>query len=421
MSYTLIKNGTLINGNGGTPITNAAVLIEDNYIVAAGPEDTIKIPNEYLNVIDAEENFILPGFIDVHVHLMTEGFGREETLYTPHSLYFYNALDFMKKTIDAGVTSARDAGLADVGVKIALENGQITGPRLQISISPLTITGGHFDFWLTSGFDVKPMYPGFPDGIADGAEGVRKKVREVMRAGADFIKVMVTGGVISANDRPEHPQFTPEELDIIVEESKFRELQVVAHAHGTRGIINAVKAGVNSIEHGTCLDDESIGLMLEKNTYLVPTFLAMKINKEMAEDESSSIPDWSREDAIRMEKVHENNIRRAYNAGVKIVMGTDSGVVPHGQNLKELGYFCDMGMDPMEAILAGTKRAAESLGWDDKVGTVEKGKFADIVISKTNPLKNIKSLGNPDNIILVIKDGTIVKNTFTNPYKELKI
>jgi imidazolonepropionase-like amidohydrolase len=291
-----------------------------------------------------------------------------------------------------------------------VDNGLIIGPRLQISVSPLTITGGHFDFWLSSGFDVKPMYPSLPDGIADGVEEVRKAVREVIRAGADFVKVMVTGGVISPNDRPEHPQFTQDELEVIVEEANFRELQVVAHAHGKQGIINAVKAGVNSIEHGTCIDDECIGLMLDNNTYLVPTFVAMKVNKKMAEEKDPSLPEWSRDDAIRMEKVHGKNIKNAYKSKVKIVMGTDSGVIPHGNNLKELGYLCDMGMDPMEAILAGTRRAAESLKWDHKVGTVEEGKLADIVISKEDPIKNIKSLGNPDNIIFVLKDGIIIKN-----------
>jgi imidazolonepropionase-like amidohydrolase len=410
MSYTLIKNGTLINGNGGSPVNDGAVLIKDNYIIAAGPENSLKIPDDNLEVIDAKKSFILPGFIDTHVHLMTEGFSREDILYTPHSLYFYNALEFMKKTIDAGVTSVRDAGLADLGVKQAVDNGLIIGPRLQISVSPLTITGGHFDFWLSSGFDVKPMYPSLPDGIADGVEEVRKAVREVIRAGADFVKVMVTGGVISPNDRPEHPQFTQDELEVIVEEANFRELQVVAHAHGKQGIINAVKAGVNSIEHGTCIDDECIGLMLDNNTYLVPTFVAMKVNKKMAEEKDPSLPEWSRDDAIRMEKVHGKNIKNAYKSKVKIVMGTDSGVIPHGNNLKELGYLCDMGMDPMEAILAGTRRAAESLKWDHKVGTVEEGKLADIVISKEDPIKNIKSLGNPDNIIFVLKDGIIIKN-----------
>jgi imidazolonepropionase-like amidohydrolase len=341
---------------------------------------------------------------------MTESFGREETLYTPLSLYFYNAIERMQRTLNAGVTSVRDAGLADAGLKLAVEKGIIVGPRIQISISPLSISGGHFDFWLNSGFDIRPRYPGYPEGIADGPEEVRRTVRKIMRAGAEVVKVMVTGGVISANDRPEYPQFTPEELKVIVEEASYRNLQVVAHAHGKQGIKNAITAGVNSIEHGTCLDDECIGLMLSNGTFLVPTFLAMKVNKELALDETSNIPDWSRDDAIRMENVHENNIRNAYKAGVKIVMGTDSGVVPHGRNLEELGYMYDMGMKPMETIVASTKRASESLGWEDRVGTIEEGKLADIVICKEDPLTNIKSLGNPNNILMVIKDGKMVKN-----------
>ena len=398
MSCTLINNGTLINGNGGPPVENAAVLIEDDHIVAAGYEEHIKIPVSNIKRINVNGNYILPGFIDAHVHIMTDGFDREETVYTPHSLYFFNAIERMHKTINAGVTSARDAGLADVGVKLAVDSGVITGPRLQISISPLTITGGHFDFWLSSGLDIKPMYPGFPNGVSDGVDEVRKTVREILRAGADFIKVMVTGGIISANDHPENTQFTTSELDAIVNEASYKNVQVVAHAHGSQGIKNAVNAGVNSIEHGTCIDDECIELMLSNNTYLVPTFIAMKYNKEQAEDKTSKIPDWGREDAIRMEKVHGNNIKKAYKAGVKMVMGTDSGVVPHGRNLEELGYMCDMGMNPMESIVAGTKTAAESLGWADHIGTIEKGKLADIVICKTDPLTDIKSLGNPNNI-----------------------
>jgi imidazolonepropionase-like amidohydrolase len=410
MSYTLIKNGTLINGTGGTPIKDAAVLIKDHIISAIGSEESIKIPDKNVNIVDAKGGFILPGFIDAHVHLMTDGFGREETIYTPLSLYFYNVIERMQRTLNAGVTTVRDAGLADVGVKLAVEKGIIIGPRMQISVAPLSITGGHFDFMLNSGFDIKPTYPGYPDGIADGPEEVRKAVRKIMRAGAEVIKVMVTGGIISANDHPEYPQFTPEELNVIVEEAGYRNLQVFAHAHGKQGLINAVNAGMDSIEHGTCIDDECIGLMLSKGTYLVPTLIAMKINKERALDEASDIPEWSREDSIRMEGVHEKNIKNAYKSGVKIVMGTDSGVVPHGRNLEELGYLVDIGMDPMEAIIAGTKRAAESLGWIDKIGTLEENKLADLVISKQNPLKHIKSLGNPDNILMVIKDGKIVKN-----------
>ena len=410
MSYTFIKNGTLINGTGEIPLANAALLIKDNIIVAAGPEESIKLPDTNLNIIDAQEGFILPGFIDVHVHLMTDSFGREETIYNPLSLYFYNALERMQHTLDAGVTTVRDAGLADVGLKLAVEKGVVVGPRIQISVSPLSISGGHFDFMLNSGFDIKPIYPGYPDGIADGPDEVRKAVRKIMRAGAEVIKVMVTGGVISANDHPEYPQFTPEELNVIVEEARYRNLQVFAHAHGKQGLINAVKAGMNSIEHGTCIDEECIDLMLSKGTYLVPTLIAMKINKERALDETSDIPDWSRDDSIRIEGIHEKNMKKAHKAGVKIVMGTDSGVVPHGRNLEELGYLCDIGMDPMEAIIAGTKSGAESLGWEDKIGTLEEKKLADLVISKKDPLNDIKSLGNPDNILMVMKDGIIVKN-----------
>jgi imidazolonepropionase-like amidohydrolase len=410
MSYTFIKNGTLIDGNGGNPIQNAAVLIDDHQIIDAGPENSIKIPDINVDIIDAKNCFILPGFIDTHVHIMTDDFGRDETLYNPLSMYFYKAIERMQSILNAGVTTVRDAGLADVGIKLAVEKGIIIGPRMQISITPLSITGGHFDFWLNSGFDIKPTYPGFPDGIADGPEEVRKTVRKVMRAGAEVIKVMVTGGIISANDRPEYPQFTTEELDIIVEEAGYRNLQVFAHAHGKQGLINAVNAGVNSIEHGTFLDDNCIDLMLSKGTFLVPTLIAMKINKERALDKNSNIPDWSREDSIRIEKIHENNVKNAYNSGVKIVMGTDSGVIPHGRNLEELGYLYDIGMKPMETLIAGTKRAAECLGWEDKVGTLEKGKLADLIISKENPLTDIKSLGNPKNILLVIKDGTIIKN-----------
>ena len=410
MSYTFIKNGTLINGTGEIPIENAALLIKDNIIVAAGPEELIKLPDTNLNIIDAQEGFILPGFIDVHVHLMTDSFGREETIYNPLSLYFYNALERMQYTLNAGVTTVRDAGLADVGLKLAVEKGVVVGPRIQISVTPLSISGGHFDFMLNSGFDIKPIYPGYPDGIADGPDEVRKAVRKIMRAGAEVIKVMVTGGVISANDHPEYPQFTPEELNVIVEEAGYRNLQVFAHAHGKQGLINAVKAGMNSIEHGTCIDEECIDLMLSKGTYLVPTLIAMKINKERALDETSDIPDWSRDDSIRIEGIHEKNMKKAHKAGVKIVMGTDSGVVPHGRNLEELGYLCDIGMDPMEAIIAGTKSGAESLGWEDKIGTLEEEKLADLVISKKDPLTDIKSLGNPDNILMVVKDGIIVKN-----------
>ena len=408
MAYSLIHNGTLIDGTGNKPIKNAVILIKNDTIEYVGPEDSLNIPSDPVTKIDAEGGYMLPGFIDSHLHLMTKGFHMEDTMYNPLSLFFYNAVENMQLTLNAGVTTVRDAGLADYGVKMAVQKGLINGPRMQISITPLSITGGHFDFWLKSGFDMKISYPGYPDSICDGADGVRRKVREVMRAGAEVIKVMTTGGVMSANDSPEHPQFSMEELKIIVEEAKTRKLKTMAHAHGAEGIKNAVKAGINSVEHGTYMDEEAIQMILEKNVYLIPTLITQKYNKKVAE--SGSMEDYRVEDAIRVADIHRESIEKAYKAGITMAMGTDCGVIEHGVNLQELGLLCEIGMTPTEAIISGTKTAAECLGWQDKIGTLETGKLADVVITKKDPLSDINSLGNPDNIEVVIKDGKLIKD-----------
>lgn len=412
MPYTLIYNGTLIDGNGGESIPNAAILIKNGLIMEVGTEDSIPIPDEEIEKIDAHGMFILPGFIDTHVHIMANGFKMEDTMYDPLSLFFYKGLANLRNTINAGVTTVRDAGLADIGVKKAVEDGLIVGPRLLISVMPLSISGGHFDFCLNSGFDMKLSYPGLPESVCDGKNEVRKRVREILRAGADFIKVMVTGGVMSANDGPEHTQFTVEELKVMVQEGEFHGgVKVMAHGHGVEGIKNALNAGIYSIEHGTYLDDEAIQMMVHQGTYLIPTFVVMKHNKKFAE--AGELPEYGIKQAIEIVDVHDENIRKAYEAGVKIVMGTDCGVVPHGLNLEELEFLCDIGMSPGEAIMAGTKYAAECLKIDDKLGTIEPGKLADIIISKKDPIANIKSLGNPDNIMLVMKEGKVVKDLRT--------
>lgn len=406
--YFLIHNGTLIDGNGGEPVENAAVLIKDRTILDIGQEDSFKVPDGEIKRLDAQGGFILPGFIDCHVHMMFNGFRFENPLYTPLSLYFYEAVRNLEKTLETGVTTARDAGMADYGVKMAVEEGLIIGPRLQISVMPLSITGGHFDLQLKSGKTVKTSYPGLPESVCDGPEEVRKRVREVLRAGAEVVKVMVTGGVISANDSPEHPQFTREELRIIVEEASYRNLPVMAHAHGSSGVKNALNAGIKSIEHGTYLDEECIQLLLENDAWLVATQLAHWSNLELLED--GELPDFSQEDARKVAMNSHKSMKKAYQAGVKIVMGTDSGIAPHGQNLRELGYLCDIGMTPMEAIQAGTKNAAELVGMDKKIGTLEKGKLADVIISQNDPIKDIKSLGSHENIVLVMKEGKVFKD-----------
>ena len=408
MGYTLIHNGTLIDGNGRSPLKNAAVLVQGNKITAVGRKDDIILPNDDITMIDARGGTMLPGLIDTHVHIMFEGMNIPQMMTTPFSLNFYKAQQYMRRTIDAGITSVRDAAGADLGVKQAIEQGYIVGPRLQISITALSITGGHGDGWMPSGsnFDLFPPYPGMPSNICDGVEEVRKKVREVLRAGADIIKVCSTGGVLSPTDHPEFTQFSLEELEVMVQEAAYRRgVKVMSHAQGTEGVKNAVLAGIHSIEHGIFLDDEVIDLMVERGTFLVPTLLAPVAVLEMA-----NMPEYGVRKARETIEIHSESIGKAYRAGVKIAMGTDAAVMPHGTNLRELGLMCSIGMSPMEALVATTKVAAECLGWEDRLGTVEAGKLADIVIAKTDPLADIRSLENNDNIALVMQDGKVLKD-----------
>jgi imidazolonepropionase-like amidohydrolase len=239
---------------------------------------------------------------------------------------------------------------------------------------------------------------------------VRHKVREVLRAGAEVIKVHATGGVLSPTDHPEFTQFSPEELRIMVQEAHYRRgVKVMAHAQGSEGIKNAVRAGIHSIEHGIYLDDEAIELMLEHGTVLVPTLVA-PLGVLEAGERDGSMPEYGVRKAREVVDAHRASITKAYKAGVKIAMGTDAAVVPHGTNGRELGLMCDVGMLPMDVLVASTKTAAECLGWQDRVGTVEAGKLADIVISTVDPLADIHALANNDTIALVMKDGVVVKD-----------
>ncbi len=414
MAFKLVKNATLIDGTGRQPVPDAAVLIKDNRIQAVDRADAIRLPDADIEVIDAQGGYILPGLIDTHVHLMMEQASLATRLSTPFSLRFYNSVAYMKRTVEAGITTVRDAGGADAGVKQAVERKLVLGPRMQISITVLSTTGGHGDSWMPSGVDLSLTmfggYPGAPTGICDGVEEVRKKVREVLRAGADVVKVCSTGGVLSPTDHPEFTQFTQEELEVMVQEAAFRRgVKVMAHAQGAEGVKNAVRAGIHSIEHGIYLDDEAIELMLEHGTYLVPTLLAPLAVLEAAEN-SDRMPAYGIQKSREIIDIHRESIAKAYKAGVKIAMGTDAGVMPHGTNLRELGLMCDIGMSPMEAIVASTKVAAECLCWGDKLGTVEPGKLADLVIARTNPLADIRSLEDNNNIAVVMKDGEIVKD-----------
>jgi imidazolonepropionase-like amidohydrolase len=413
MAYTRITNGTLIDGTGRAAQADAALLIEGDTIRAIGREDDVPRPDGQMREIDARGGWILPGLIDCHVHLLIEGVQVAQRMATPVSLEFFRAVDRMRRTLDAGVTSVRDAGGADLGVKRAVEDGLVAGPRMQISVSILTTTGGHADFTMPDGtpFQLLPSFPGRPDGRCDGADEVRKKAREVLRAGADILKVCSTGGVLSPTDHPEFTQFSPAELEALVQEGAYRRgTKVMAHAQGTEGIKNAIRAGVHSIEHGIYLDDEAIDLLRERETFLVPTLLAVASVIEIGR-ETGAMPTWAVRKAEEVYAAHRESIAKAHKAGVRIAMGTDSGVFPHGRNLRELALMCEVGLSPMEALLATTRTAAECLGWQDRVGTLEPGKLADVVVTRADPLADIRTLMDTANIALVLKDGAVVKDT----------
>jgi len=266
-------------------------------------------------------------------------------------------------------------------VKLAIENGLIAGPRMQISISILSQTGGHGDGTFPSGACVPllPCHAGRPENVVDGVEEMRKKVRELKRAGADVIKVCASGGVLSPRDDPRHPQFTPEELYAAVDEASATHTAVMAHAQSTLGIKNAVQAGIRSIEHGIFLDDEAIAMMLGRGTFLVPTLAAPRaVITEAAK--GAGLPPEVIAKAHAVLEIHAASITKAIAAGVKIAMGTDSGVGPHGDNLVELALMVECGMTPLQAITAATYTTAELLGVQNELGSLEVGKRADLVL-----------------------------------------
>lgn len=402
----ILKNINLIDGTGNDIQKNIDIKIENNVIAEIGKN---------LNgdeVIEGNGQYLLPGMIDSHVHVMLEMEPLENRLSTPFSYNFYKAIDHLKRTVDAGVTTVRDALGADLGLKEAVNDGIVLGPRLQISINALTITGGHGDSYTKSGIHLPLLqdgYPGMPSGLCDGVNEVRKKAREMLRAGADVLKVHATGGVTSATDHPDYTQFSVEELKVIVEEAQFRNnRKVMAHAQGLQGVKQCIEAGIHSIEHGIYLDDEAVKLMKEKDMYLVPTLLAPLSVIEFATELGMS------ENSINKSKqVMQNHIesfKKAHQAGVNIAMGTDAGVFKHGTNLRELELMVEHGMTEMEAIVSSTKTAAECLGYDEELGTIEEGKKADFILLEQNPLDDIAILRDPNKIKVVAIDGKIVKD-----------
>ena len=400
---TLIENVNIITP-GEDIKTHQNVLIEDNLIKTITHD---KISNDCM-VIDGEDNYLLPGFIDCHTHIFAKGFHKEENMANPLGIHFYNAVPHSKQTINAGVTTIRDCGFADLSFKLAQQRKLFIAPKIHLSITPLVMTGGHFDLLLPSGWDVEIMYPGFPKGRCDGVEEVLKKTREVKRAGADFIKVMCSGGVLTTNTSPNFAQFNKKELKTIVSEARSSNMKVSAHCHSLEGINNCIKAGFSSIEHATFIDKKAAGKMAKNNVSLVPTLL---VHQFLYKNGFPAWDNYASEKTAKLKeivKVHKENIAVAYQEGVNILMGTDSGVIPHGHNLEELVHLTDIGMSETEAIASGTIKSAEFLG-QDNIGQVKKNHVADLILVNSNPLDDISVLSNNDNILNVFQDGVLVK------------
>ena len=379
MTRLVFRGGRIFDGSGADPMPGD-VAIEHGRIVDVGSE----LDGD--DAVDVTGRTILPGLFDCHTHVCVSHVDLWKVAQRPFSYEFYEAQRNLAATLRVGITTIRDAGGADLGIKEAVADGLIPGPRMQISISMLTQTGGHGDNWYPSGAIVPFLisHPGRPSGLVDGPDEVRRKIRELVRAGADVIKVATSGGVLSPRDEPRHAHFRPTELEALVEEATAAGIFVMAHAQGPDGIKNAVRAGIRSIDHGIYLDDEAIELMKERGTWFVPTLVAPQGVIDAAAA-GVPLPPVVVDKANRVAEIHRAAFRHAVEAGVRIAMGTDSGVTPHGRNLRELTLMVAGGMTPAAALEATTRSAARLLGVDDTLGTIEAGKTADLVVVSGDP------------------------------------
>ena len=400
MTRTVLSGGQVFDGTG-SPAAAADVVISGDRIVDVG----IGLDGDA--AVDVSGMTLLPGFFDCHVHVMVSGIDLMRRLHQPFSYQFFQASRNLAATLDCGITMVRDAGGADLGVQRAVDDGLIDGPRMQIAISALSQTGGHGDGWLPSGMTtfLMPPHPGRPAGLVDGPEEMRKRVREIIRAGASVIKVHTSGGVLSPRDSPKHAQFRPDERAALMAEATAAGLPVMAHAQATDGIKNALRAGVRSIEHGIYLDDEAIDMMLSAGAWLVPTLVAPRAVLSAA-DEGSQLPEGVLAKAREVMAAHADAFARAAAAGVRIAMGTDSGVGPHGSNLDELPLMAAGGLSPAQVLAATTSSAAELLQVANDTGTIMPGKRADIVVLAGDPFE-LASLKR--NIHAVYRDGVQVR------------
>jgi imidazolonepropionase-like amidohydrolase len=396
-----IKTGRLIDTKTGAVTNNAVILIEGDKITAAGPNVTV--PAE-VEVIDLKDKTVLPGLIDCHTHMTAQPGNYYEDIFRKSPIdVAVTAHVYARRTLEAGFTTVRDVGAGefiDVALRNAINRGDVVGPRMQVATLTVGATGGHGD---TNGFSPYLKFGSF-SGLADGVDEIRKLVRFEVKYGADLIKILATAGVLSEEESVGAPQFSQEEMNAIVDEAKMWGKRVAAHAHGAEGIKRAVRAGVTSIEHGSLIDDEGIRMMKERGTYLVADIY--NDDYILAEFAKLGYPEKIIEKERMVGRTQRENFQKAAKAGVKLAYGTDAGVYPHGWNAKQFAHMVKWGLTPTQAIQAATVSAADLLGWNDKVGVIAPGAFADIIAVDGDPLKDVTEL---ERVKFVMKGGVVYK------------
>lgn len=402
---TVIKAGRLIDTVNGKVLENQTIIIEGDRIKAVGSNLTVPAGAE---VIDLSKMTVMPGFTDSHVHITGQAGGDYyETLFRRNVMdEAVSAHIYAKRTLDAGFTTVRSLGsgpFVDIALRNAINRGDIPGPRILAANMYIGSTGSHGDL---TGFSpwLGDRTPPEMSAIADGVEEVRKKVRYLIKYGADVIKFGATAGVLTEEASVGAPQYSQEEMNAIVAEAHLHGIKVTAHAHGAEGIKMAIRAGVDSIEHGSFLDDEGIRMMKERGTYLSADIY--NDDYILAEYAKFNTPQVIIDKEKLVGRVQRENFKKAVQAGVKIAYGTDAGVYPHGWNGKQFAKMVEWGMTPMGAIQASTVSNADLFGWSDRIGSITAGKFADIVAVDGDPLQNISIL---EKIGFVMKGGVVYK------------
>ena len=398
---SVIRAGRLLDLRSGKMLTNQAIVIENDKIVSVGPDSATADASAKL--IDLSGKTVLPGLIDAHTHITFDPrFGYDRLAISLPREALIGAKN-ARVTLLAGFTTIRNVGaseFADIALRDAINAGDVPGPRIDASGPALSITGGHCDDNL-----LPYEWHATEVGVADGVENVQHKVREIIKYGADVIKVCATGGVLSLGDNPQASQYTQEELRAIIADAHRLGRKVAAHAHGAQGILWATQAGVDSIEHGSYIDDAGIAAMKEHGTYLVPTLYLGDWFLENAP--KTGVPPAMLAKAKEVMPAARQNVAHAFASGVKVGFGTDAAVYPHGLNAREFAVMVKLGLTPLQAIQAATVNDADLLGWSDRVGVIEPNHYADIIAVDGDPLQDVTTL---ERVKFVMKGGVVYRS-----------